>query len=262
MNLKMIGSILSIAALSGAAYQASQPAVYDTLGQSLAANGFTKTLFYPKEARDTLTMRSFDQNTALDWSLFGASGNPQAWDSMYLGRYGLHYSGTYGAPSKWRVCKTTQTIDEQLLQKVVRHDSNPLSLEDHRRWAPDRTDLEDLSYLSSSGSCDDSAWGDYIYPIACSLGFVTAGCDTTPPPPTPTPTPAPTPEPTPIPTPVPTPTPEPPLPSQWEVPSWSVQRIACGSGVNAGTLCLELRFKPTHISTGVLDISITETQRP
>jgi len=266
MKLALITGAVS-AVVVAAAVQLSSPPV-TTLGQALKARGFTHAVFVAHQMPVANT-GPIDYDSVLDWSLYGvgAGTDPSAWDVAYFARYRAHSRQSYGQPSRVSFCRPAHAVDEQLLQRIVRSQSNPLGIERNTKWEPDRTDLEDVKLATGpSGSCSDLAWDRFLYPLACSLRYVTDGCDVIPtptpePPPPPTPEPTPTPEPDPEPTPGPIPDPPPPpgTPDPPNTPiSWGVQQKACSPNVRPGTLCLELMFRPAYISTGQLYVTISD----
>lgn len=218
---------------------------HQTLGDALAAGGYVSAV--SRIAGSPVEVQPIDYSAPLDWANYGAGTDHALFDVSFFARYRMHTSERFGSPFRGMTCRPARSIDVPTLEKIARHRSNPLGLADNTAWEADRTDLEDLRWATMPASgCGGLAVDTFIFPAGCSAGVLVDGC------PTPEPTPEPTSPPPPTPDPPPTPTPAP--PAGWRY-GWSVRQVECVGGVQ-NSLCLDLRFSPSVISTGTGGVSL------
>lgn len=232
----LLGAVAVAAVVTGGEAIRRAGSSYETLTESLIAEGYTHAAYVTAESGPGGSSAAIatDPASALAWDAYGAGGNPAAWDAAYLARYGVHSGVAHGSPAVKQYCAAAYQIDQAALQALARRADNPLGLTDHTRWTYDRDSREDLRLLGRPGAgCGGLAWVNFIAPLLLPSGGP------------PTPTPGPTPE--------PTPTPSDPPPT-WRY-GWSVRQVDCLGGT-PNSLCLDLRFSPSVISTGQATVSV------
>lgn len=239
----LLGGIVAAGAITGGVVYNQVAGTYETLGASLVASGYSVAV--SKVAGLPVEVGPVDASAPLDWENYGAGTDAAAFDRSFFARYRMHTGSAYGSPARGMTCRPQHSIDVQTLAQIVRHPSNPLRISDNQAWEAGRTDLEDLRWLTSPGrGCDGLVIDEAIFPAGCRVGVLTVGCPSTPPTPTPEPTPTQTPE--------PTSTPEP--PPTWRY-GWAVRQVDCIGGA-PNSLCLDLRFSPSIVSTGQATVAV------
>ena len=233
----LIGGIAAAGAITGG-IAINRAATHDTLTDVLIAAGYTTAAYVSPDsgASGASAARPVSVDEALAWDAYGSDGDPLAWDAAYLARYGMHSAQRHGLPAMLRYCQESYRIDTAALEALARRADNPLGLTDHTRWTYDRDAREDLRLLGRPGvGCAGLGWTNYLVPL-----LLPSGGPTPPPPPTPTPEPPP---------------PVDPPPPTWRY-GWSVRQVECDGGA-PNSLCLDLRFSPSVISTGAVSVEVT-----